>query len=201
MIFSDKAIVLLKKDHRETDRVVSIYTQSRGRMLIRFPGVNRSRGKLKIFTEPFACAEFRIYLRQNSPVGCGAGGKIITVFPNLRRDLEKTKMAFYFCELMFKLTPEHQPSPEKYKLLFDGLNRLENAQLYPALGTAYGLRLMELAGFGLDKPVLGISRELWQKLHDEPFAQITFNETQEEDLRKADYVVRRFIISHFNAPL
>lgn len=198
MNFADSAVVLVKRDIREADRVVSVYTRTRGRMNIRFPGVNRGLSKLKALAEPFVCSDIRIYLRNGSYSGVATGGKINSVFPGIRADSGKTSLALHFCELMYRMTPELQANEDKFFLMVGALEYLNRNIPHPAMRAAFTFRLMRLAGFGLANPVLGISRGFWDRLHDAPYGELVFpSPAEKEELLKAEYVIARFIAKTF----
>ena len=202
MIFTDEGILLQRQEFRETDRVVSIYTREHGRVNARVPGVLRHAGKLKAFSEPFVCADYRIYIRRGGVMGTVTGGKIQHVFPTIRTDLKRLTLALHFCELVLRLTPLHQPSANKFDLLLQALTELEYAGANPAFQAAFTLRLMTLAGVGLDRPVLQIAPEFWQKMHEDKFSNLVF--TEPEDLLalgKCNSVCRRFLNQYLTYPL
>ena len=202
MIFTDAGIILFRQEFRETDRIVSLYTREHGRLNARLPGVMRPAGKLKAVSEPFACADYRIYVRRGGVIGTITGGKMISVFPAIRQDLKRTALAFHFCELMMRLTPLHQPSEGKFDLLLSALSELEKGPVNPAFQAAFILRLMEQAGYGLDHPVLKISPEFWQKMHEAPFTSLTFSEPEDLlSLSKCNSVCRRFLNQYLTYPL
>jgi DNA repair protein RecO (recombination protein O) len=202
MIFSDSAIVLFRQDFRENDRIVSFYTQQHGRLNARVPGVSRPLGKMKAFTELFTSAEVRIYVKRGGVMGTVTGGKIQTIYPAVRRDLKRMQQALYCCELVRCLTPLHQPSPEKFELLSASLAALDKYPVSSAFAPAFTLRLMTLAGFGLDRPVLKISSQFWQKMHEAPFEELNFSAPEELlFLSKCNSVCRRFLDSYLTRPL
>ena len=202
MIFTDAGIILFRQEFRETDRIVSLYTREHGRLNARLPGVMRPAGKLKAVSEPFACADYRIYVRRGGVIGTITGGKMISVFPAIRQDLKRTALAFHFCELMMRLTPLHQPSKGKFDLLLSALSELEKGPVNPAFQAAFTLRLMEQAGYGLDHPVLKISPEFWQKMHEAPFTSLTFSDPEDLlSLSKCNSVCRRFLNQYLTYPL
>ena len=202
MIFTDTGIILLRQDFRETDRIVSLYTLTHGRMNVRLPSVCRTAGKLKAFSEPFVCADYRIYLRRGGTIGTVTGGKVRSVFPRVRRDLKRMTLAFHFCELMQRLTPLHQPSEGKFNLLLDALQALETGPVTPAFQAAFTLRLMTLAGFGIDHPVLKITPQFWQQMHEAPFSSLQFSTPDELlSLSKCNNVCRRFLSQYLTYPL
>ena len=202
MFFCDTGIILLRQDFREQDRVVCMYTRRRGRIHVRFPGVLHAKGKLKALSEPFACADYRIYVRRGGAIGTATGGKLVSVFPAVRRDLRRTLLALHFCELVQRLTPLHQPSEAKFNLLLSALTELEYGEINPAFVPAFTLRLMDLAGFGLDHPVLQIDGEFWRRMHEDRLSSLTFSPPQEMlALDKCNSVCRRFLNRYLTYPL
>lgn len=203
MYFNDNIIVLLRRHFRERDRMVSAYSLNHGRIVLRFPGVNKEASKLKAFSEPFVNSEVRIYFRTNASIGCATGGELTTVYPNLRRNAHKTNLALHFCELMHRLTPEQNPNPNKFYLLENSLSELDNFKFNEAAAPAFLLRLMQLSGYGVaEKPLLNIPSEFWTALHKENLHNLTFNTTEDiVYLNKARYVCRRFLNKYLTYPL
>ncbi|MFA5161232.1 MAG: DNA repair protein RecO [Elusimicrobiales bacterium] len=200
MILTDTAITLLRVNTRENDRAACVYTRTRGKLVLHFRGVNRHQGKLKAFAEPLSCAEHRYSFRPGALTGTAAGGKLITVFPGIRRDYSKLVLALHFCELLHQMTPASQPNPLKYDLLESALRHLDSAAAPGAMRHAFTLRLMALAGFGLDRPVLGIDREFWRKLHHADFCDLECGDDELEYLPRTETVLRRFFASQLNRP-
>lgn len=202
MIFTDQGIVLFRQDFREADRIISLYTLQHGRINLRLPGVNRAKGKLKALSEPLSCGAYRIYARSAHVLGTVTGGKIEQVFPHIRCDINRQVLALHFCELFMRLTPLHQPSPEKYRLLLQALTELELSAPTPAFAPAFTLRLMAAAGFGLDHPVLQITPQFWKRMHEDAFSSLNFTEAEDLlSLSKCHEVCRRFLNQILTYPL
>lgn len=202
MIFTDSGIILFRQEFREADRMVSLYTPEHGRLNARLPGVLRAAGKLKAVSEPFACADYRFYVRRGGTVATITGGKINSIFPHIRQDLKRTTLAMHFCELIQRLTPLHQPSEAKYELLLAALTELELGEINSAFAAAFTLRLMTLAGFGLERPVLKISAEFWRRMHEDELSSLVFSEPEDLlALSKCNSVCRRFLNQYLTFPL
>lgn len=202
MIFTDSGIILFRQEFREADRMVSLYTREHGRLNARLPGVLRAAGKLKAVSEPFACADYRFYVRRGGMVATITGGKINSIFPRIRQDLKRTTLAMHFCELIQRLTPLHQPSEAKYELLLAALTELELGEINSAFAAAFTLRLMTLAGFGLERPVLKISAEFWRRMHEDELSSLVFSEPEDLlALSKCNSVCRRFLNQYLTFPL
>ena len=182
--------------------MVSLYTREHGRLNARLPGVLRAAGKLKAISEPFACADYRFYVRRGGTVATITGGKINSIFPHIRQDLKRTTLAMHFCELIQRLTPLHQPSEAKYELLLAALTELELGEINSAFAAAFTLRLMTLAGFGLERPVLKISAEFWRRMHEDELSSLVFSEPEDLlALSKCNSVCRRFLNQYLTFPL
>ena len=203
MYFTDSIIILLRYHFREHDRMVSAYSLNHGRIVLRFPGVNKDKSKLKAFSENFVNSDVRIYLRNNASVACATGGKLNTVYPSIRQNVRKMNSALYFCELMHRLTPEQNPNPNKFYLLEKSLSELENFKFTEAAAPAFLLRLMQASGFGVEeKPLLNIPADFWTALHKEDLHNLTFNTAEEIIyLNKARYICRRFLNKYLTYPL
>ncbi len=202
MIFTDTGIVLYRQVFREADRIISLYTREHGRINARLPGVSRPTGKLKALCEPLTLADLRIYVKRGGVLGTVTGGKIQSVFPHIRAQLPRTTLALHCCELVMRLTPLHQVSLEKFELLATALTELEYGEPTPAFAAAFTLRLMMLAGFGLDHPVLQITPQFWQRMHEDKFSNLVFEDPQDLlYLAKCNSVVRRFLNHYLTYPL
>ncbi len=202
MIFTDAAVVLYRQAFRESDRIISVYTRSHGRLNARLPGVARTTGKLKALGEPLTLADLRFYVKRGGVLATVTGGKIRSVFPTLRSNLKRTHLALHCCELFLRLTPLHQVSEAKFELLTTALTELEYGEPTPAFAAAFTLRLMMLAGFGLDHPVLQIPLTFWQRMHTGKFSDLVFDDPQDLlYLAKCNNVVRRFLDRYLTYPL
>ncbi|MFA6316691.1 MAG: DNA repair protein RecO [Elusimicrobiota bacterium] len=172
-IVNAEAVVLSRSDAGEADRLVSVFTELHGRMTVRFIGVNRPRAKLRALSEPLARVELRLHLGGRQGAARAIGGRIIDSFPALRADLRRTVEGLAMAEMLLRMTPEGNPSSAKYRLLVAGLSALEAGPSAWAV-TAFGLRLLDLAGVGLrEAPAPGVDPGLWGDLHGRPFEHLS----------------------------
>ncbi len=163
------AIVLRRSVFREADRLCHLFTHDYGKLRVRFASVNRPLGKLKALSEPMVRGEYRLHLREGAENALCIGGALASVHPGLRTGVEGLLRGLELCEMLDRLTPLRQPSEEKFALIADALETLERARGAPGwswISIAFGLRLLEAAGFGAFS--LHVSREnrpLWETLH------------------------------------
>ena len=166
MIVNASGIVLSRRAFGEYDRLCTTFTEHLGKVPVRFVGVNRARGKMKALSEPGVWGEYRLHLSSRSEFAKGVGGRLIVSFPGWRTDLGRTFDALACLEMLDRLTPDHQPSPEKYRLICAVLAALDSS---PSgwLVPAFGLRLAGMIGISLHERAPAPCRAVWGALHDE----------------------------------
>lgn len=171
MIVNACGVVLSRRAFGEYDRLCSVFTEHLGKIPTRFVGVNRAKGKLKALSEPGVWGEYRLHLSSRSEFAKAVGGRLISSFPGWRADLGLTFDALACLEMLDKLTPDHQPSPEKYRLICAALSALDES---PSgwLVPAFGLRLAEMFGIGLRERAPAPCRAVWTALHDADLAAL-----------------------------
>ena len=129
--------------------------------------------------------------------------------------------AFHFCEVISKITPLYQPSPEKYELLLGALEHLENRErraepgappllvsdkehvsgLNPWTRRAFALRALDAAGFGFRHTSVGLDARLWDALHTGSWAEIRALRADPKSLDVLDDLITRFFSEQFDQRL
>jgi hypothetical protein len=150
MIRNVRALVLWSQRGREADKIVGLFTREHGRLTARATSAARSTAKFAALTEPFVECDVAVYTGQDQAWGKLVGGHIIRSFPALRTDMGRATAASWVCEIVNRLTPFEQPSPEKFHLLTEALAALESAVAFERLRLAFAIRFLSFAGFGLD---------------------------------------------------
>lgn len=192
MIFCDRGIVLRRRPLRENDRIVTVYTEERGKLEVNFKSVRLPKGKLRALSEPVSFGDYRFFLKNGSNFPVCTGGKTLSVFPGIRRDLDRMFTALYFCEAVAKLTPANSPSAAKYELLLGALRELEDGGCSRWMRYAFALRAMESAGFGLRHTAAGLDAGLWETLHAAPWAEVHALKGRAGDTEYLENLIARF---------
>ncbi len=194
MIVNEGGVVLSRRAFGEHDRLCSVFTERLGKVPTRFVGVNRAKGKMKALSEPGVWGEYRLHLSARSEFAKAVGGRLTRSFPGWRADLGRTFDALACLEMLDRLTPDRQPSPEKYRLICAVLAALEDDSS-GWLVVSFGLRLAETLGIGLRERIPAPCRSIWMALHDEEpaaLAAIAFDAGAAE-------AARRLLDEHFAA--
>lgn len=170
MILNVPGVVLSRRNIGEADRLAVLFTETLGKITVRFNGVNKSQSKLKALSEPLVWGEYRLYLSPKSEFGKIIGGRIIDSFPALRDDWRKTVEALGCCEILSSLTADRNPNPEKYRLICEVLTRLSHAEPDPWLSLSFGLRILDEAGLRPEETsILSEDRAIFDQLLNDDF--------------------------------
>ena len=200
MIVNAEGVVLSRRNLGEYDRLAVVYTETFGKLPVRFVGVNRAAGKLKALSEPAVWGEYRLHVSPRSEFAKAVGGRIQASFPGVRGDFDRTVAALTCCELLERLTVEHDPSPAKHRLLVAFLASLEESPS-PWLPLAFGLRLVELAGFGLRERAPSSCASFWSRLHEVEPAALTLLDDQASAREAGQRLLREHVQSQTGRPL
>ena len=114
-----KAIVLSRRDFREFDQMISVYTKEKGKLNLLARGVKKIISKNSAHLEPFSLVEIEVvpgkeidHLTKVVPVN---------YFSNIRADLQKSLAAGFVVSTTDKLLHTNEPDKRIFELLGDWL--------------------------------------------------------------------------------
>ena len=142
------AIILSRRDFRENDQIISIYTAEKGKLEVLARGVKKIISKNAAFLEPFFLVDAEIvpgkeiiHLIKAQPINS---------FKNIRSDFDKIFMVGYLINLTDRLLKTEDPDKRVYKLLLSFLEFLDQTGvLNSLLLDAYLLKFFSLLGFDI----------------------------------------------------
>lgn len=206
MIHNVHAVTLWSRRSREADKVVGLFTREMGRVTARATSAARSTAKFAALTEPFVESEIALYLVPGRGWGKIVGGRILSTFPALRTQVSRSTAAAWICEVVYRLTPEEQESPEKFDLLRASLMALAASPNHGMIRLAFAVRFLAAAGFGMQ------NREPWidlQRNHPEwaaglietPLESLGHQEWQDPTITAVEHLAGSIVTDHLNRPL
>ncbi len=151
-VYTATGLVLHRINLGETDKILTLYTRERGKLSAVAKGARRVTSRFSGATELFTVS--RLLLATGKSLDIVTQCEIAESFPGLRADLPRLVRATYFCELLDRLTLEHDAtaSEELFDLTVSALYLLERAEAYPdSIVHSYEMRLMAALGYA---PVL-----------------------------------------------
>lgn len=143
--YSDQGIVLARRNYGEADRILSVYTQKHGRVSFLAKGIRRLTSKKRGHLEVFG----RISFQASRGRGLDLITEVETVenFETIRKNLNKVSLAYYFVEVIGRITREGESHSELFDLILEYLNRLKTQKELKSLRLDFILKLLTLLGF------------------------------------------------------
>lgn len=144
--FRVEAIILRHSDWGEADRILTLFTQERGKLRAIAKGVRKIRSRKAGHIEPFTRATLQLAKGRNMSIITQA--ETIDAHMSLRENLLSVGYASYVGELLDRFTYEEGENRSLYNLIAKTLSRLTNPALDPQLVLRYyEIRLLDQVGF------------------------------------------------------
>ena len=155
--YKTEGIILKRINYGEADRILTIYTKHYGKIKVMAKGVRRitSRrgGNIELFNQTI------LFLHKGRNLDILQEAQVVSSFKDWRRNLKKVSIAYYFSELVDKLTPEAQANQRVFILLQCFLTKIGTASL-PELTRSFEEALLSELGFGVPKELKNNSQSL-----------------------------------------
>lgn len=144
-----KGIVLKAKDYKDNDKLITILTLEKGKILVKARGVKKNSSRLKAFCQSFCFADFELVSSKAGYVLTGVNE--IENFYDLTLDINKFSYAFCVLEIIDKICAENQ---EYVEIFIDSLKCLQqmsysNVDCRLVL-SKFVLNLLKYEGFSLN---------------------------------------------------
>ena len=123
--FPTKAIILNRRDWREADRLVSVYTPDYGRLNLLARGARKAGSKLAPHLEPISLS--RLLVVRGRKMNYVGAAMMDEAFLNIKNDLNKLYFAGKALSLFTRLVKEDEADPELFAWLEKWLFNLEAA--------------------------------------------------------------------------
>lgn len=141
-----KGVVLRVTPTKEADYILTLLTDTLGRISTIARGARRRTSRIAAGCELLAFSELVLYRRGNWYYLDEAS--TISLFDGVRQDVELLALGSYFAEMTECVTAEDEPSPEILALLLNALYALSALQKPQALvKAAFELKLLALSGY------------------------------------------------------
>lgn len=175
--YKTEGVILKRNNFGEADRILTIFTKHYGKIKVIAKGVRRIRSRKGGNVESFNRAT--LFLAKGKNIDLLTEAVVIDAFRFWRKDLLKVGLAFYFCELVDKLTAEGQENQKVYSLLVKVLSTI--GKLKPAeLVRGFEEDLLDELGFGVPTQV-----------RQQPKSLVNYIETVTEREIKAPKVIKK----------
>lgn len=131
-IIKTGAVVLSKLNYGDTSSIVSLYTETDGKITAIVKGGRSPKSRIGKIIDPINHIEIIIYKKNTREVQLLSDANIVSHFANLKEDLDATKYSFAIIELIKSLTAEHEVNQKLFKGLIKILNLINDKKENPA---------------------------------------------------------------------
>jgi DNA repair protein RecO len=149
MYYNSRSIILKKRDLRDSDGLLTIFSEKEGKITAVAKGVKKTRSSLRACVQPF-CHSLLFYHR-GKDMDLITQGRILDFYGNSREDINRTLYSMYLMELLDKSLMERVPLPDLYETLVRVLEILNVQGLNLNLIRYFESRLLVNLGY---KPVV-----------------------------------------------
>ncbi|MAG59696.1 DNA repair protein RecO [Candidatus Woesebacteria bacterium] len=145
--YSTEGIILARRNFGEADRIVAIFSKAYGKISAIAKGVrrptSRKRGSLELFNK------VHLLLAKGKSMDIITDVETKETYQGWRKDLTKVAVAYHFCEVVNKLTAEHQEHKEIFDLLTDSFSELTKISQdgLRAFVQSFKVKVLEELGF------------------------------------------------------
>ncbi|OGM15552.1 DNA repair protein RecO [Candidatus Woesebacteria bacterium RIFCSPLOWO2_01_FULL_43_11] len=143
--YSDEGIVLARRSYSEADRIISILTKSHGRIVVLAKGVrkltSRKRGHLEVFSQ------IKFQASRGKSLDILTEVETVNNFGEIRMDLKRTALAYFFMEVIGRTTHEGEPHRELYSHILENLRLLKSERKLRTLKNNFIVEVLTSLGF------------------------------------------------------
>ena len=147
MHITTKALVLRAVDYKESDKILTLFTQDQGKLTVSARGCRKKGSAIAAGCQLLAWSEMVLYDYQGRwSVKESATQRL---FQGVRDDIQRLALGCYFAEVAELLAVEGLPSPELLSLTLNSLHALDKMQdrPLPLVKAAFEWKAMALAGY------------------------------------------------------
>lgn len=150
---STVALILKGQDYKETDQLLTVYTNIQGKMTVLAKGVKKNTSKLRGGLQLFSQTDLTMVMGRSFPVVINA--ECVNAFTPLRQSFARMSYAGYITDLLDKLITEKEADQGLFLLILQGMNLL--AYIDPWVATrAIEMRLLGYLGYQVDLGVCAL---------------------------------------------
>lgn len=160
--FKTEGIILKRRDFGEADRILTVFSLSRGKITILAKGVrritSRRAGNIELLNR------VQMYLHPGKNFLILTEATALDTFQKIKEDLTLSTYAYHILELVDKLTAENQENRDLYEGLVQVLRRME-VKPRQILIRAFETKILSLMGFWSLEQVKDLNKNIKEILN------------------------------------
>lgn len=143
--YSTIGIVLARKNYGEADRVITLLTKDFGKIRVLAKGIRKTKSKKRGHLEVFSLV--KISVSQIKGMGLMTEAQIIDSYENIRKDLTRISLAYYFMEVASKLLYDSETNEIFFNTLVEFLTRLKKETQMKKLKNEFLEKMLIFSGY------------------------------------------------------
>ena len=146
MVFATNGVVTKVTNYGNSDKLLWIITEEKGRIPVMAKGVKSPTNKLTVLTGLFTYANFEIY-KKNDAYWL-KGGSIISSFYELTKDIRSLALGTYLCDLANEMTDENYEGNDILRMLLNSLHLIcQGKKSHKLIKGVFEFRSMCMSGY------------------------------------------------------
>jgi DNA repair protein RecO (recombination protein O) len=142
-----EAIVLNRRDFRETSLIVDFYTRHFGKISGLVKGIKTEPAKFASTLQPFSYNEIIFYRKKNSSLHLISQCDLRDNFEPLRQNVFTVGIVSFMMELLAALMPQEDRNEEAFNLALNSLEELKLNNHPDKILTIFKIKILALSGF------------------------------------------------------
>lgn len=145
--FSSEGIILKRADFGEADRLITIFTKNKGKILSLAKGIrrigSRRAGNVELLNK------VKLFFAQSKSLPILTEAESVQTYKNIKKDLKKVGYAYYLTELVDQFFHDREENYKTFDLLseaLDNLDRINNTRTENIV-RVFELKILSLAGY------------------------------------------------------
>ena len=143
--FTTEAIILDTEDYGESDRLISFYAETGGKLRGIAKGARKSRKRFVHAFEP--CSLVEVTCREGRSLAWIDACRLLEPFLELRTEVERWGYAALLTEIVLEMAPEGETQPEIFLLLKGALEHLACDRDHQNVVLLFVVRFLDLMGY------------------------------------------------------
>jgi len=146
-IHKTEAIVLNRRDFRETSTIADFFTRDFGKISGLLKGIRDDPAKFASNLEIFSHNEIIFYRKRNSSLHLVSQADKRNNFDSIRQDIARTGLGCFMMELLGAIMPQEDKNEDIFDLTMNCLRELEVTRNYDKIMTIFKIKILHLCGF------------------------------------------------------
>jgi len=144
-VYKEEGIVLQRREVGEADRILTVLTKSLGTLKVLAKGVKRPKSKKRGALEVFTHIKFSA-VKLNG-IDLMTEVEALESFSSFRKDIKKIALAYFFCEVVLKLTHPEEKNVQLFLLLLENLKKLRSESKLKTMRFTFAREALVILGF------------------------------------------------------